>query len=86
MIAQRNSKTARILSWKDKSITVINRVPTVNFSATESQWPDNTIVVNCDPFLVTLQTGTNPESSFPLTRVEINFDNMRHRLQLELLR
>ena len=52
----------------------------------ESQWPDNTMVVNCDQFYVTLQLGTDPEQSFPLSRVEINFDNMRHRLQVELLR
>jgi predicted HTH transcriptional regulator len=87
LIAQRNSKTARILSWKDKKVTVVNRLSVGRIAGpggTEGQWPDNTAVVNCDQFYVTLQIGADPEMSFPLSRVEINFDNMRHRLQLEV--
>jgi hypothetical protein len=87
LIAQRNSKTSRILSWKDKKITVVNRLSVGRIAGpggTEGQWPDNTAVVNCDQFYVTLQIGADPEFSFPLNRVEINFDNMRHRLQLEV--
>lgn len=55
LIAQRNSKAARILSWKGKNVTVINRSqwhPGVG--SLESIWPENTVVVSCDQFCVTL--------------------------------
>jgi len=87
LIATRNSKTARILSWKDKTVTVINRAQTVRgVGSSDSRWPDNTRVVNCDQFYATLQVGGDAEQSFPLSRVEVNFDNLWHRLQLEILR
>ena len=87
LIARRNSKTARILLWKDKNVSVMNRNPVQGgLYHNETAWPDNTVVVDCDQFFVTLRTGASPEMSFPLSRVEINFDNGRRRLQLEILR
>jgi hypothetical protein len=87
LIAQRNSKTARILSFKGKAITAINRNPVQGgqyFS--ETLWGEPTIVTYCDQFYVTLGQSTGSPTSFPLSRVEINFDNARNRLQLEILR
>jgi predicted HTH transcriptional regulator len=87
LIAQRNSKTAKILAWKDKKITVINRYPSIlGVGEIEtSQWPDTTKVVNCDQFCVTLlKSPTDVSESFPLRDVEINHDNLRGRLQLEI--
>jgi hypothetical protein len=84
LIAQRNSKTALILAWKDKKITVISRTP-YRVGVGERPWADGTIVVNCDQFYVTLLASpTDVAESFPLGRVEVSFDNLRHRLKLEI--
>jgi hypothetical protein len=80
LIAQRNSKTARILQFKGKNITVFVRT-----EKSEIPWSNSTTLVDCDQFYVTVQQVPHePPSSFPLSRVEINFDNMRRRLQLEI--
>jgi Putative DNA-binding domain len=80
LIAQRNSKTARILQFKGKNITVLVRTEN-----SEIPWSNSTTLVDCDQFYVTIQQVPHePPSSFPLSRVEINFDNVRKRLQLEI--
>lgn len=80
LIAQRNSKAARILQWKSKNITVFVRT-----ADSEIPWPKSTTLVDCDQFYVTIQAVLHePPSSFPLSRVEINFDNLRKTLQLEI--
>lgn len=84
LIAQRNSKAARILAWKDKKITVIERTPW-RVGVGERPWAEGSIMVNCDQFYVTLlESPTGVAESYPLNRVEINFDNLRHRLKLEI--
>jgi hypothetical protein len=84
LIAQRNSKTARILAWKDKKITVVDRTPW-KVGVGENEWADGTVVVNCDQFYVTLlKSITSVAESYPLNRVEVSFDNLRHRLKLEI--
>ncbi len=86
LVAQRNSKAARILEWKDKPVTVVNRTG-MGHHISESNWPDATIT-DCNEFYVTLQSGasTTVPSSFPLSRVDISFDNDKKRLRLELQR
>lgn len=80
LIAQRNGKTARILQSKGKNITVF-----VRSEDSEVAWPKSTTLVDCDQFYVTIQASPHePPSSFPLSRVEINFDNLRKTLQLEI--
>ena len=80
LIAQKNSKAARILQFKGKSITVF-----VRSEDSEIPWPKSTTLVECDQFYVTVQAVPHePPSSFPLNRVEINFDNLRKTLQLEI--
>ena len=87
LIAQRNSKAALILKSKGQQITVLNRTATIGGGYSETQWPSSTVLVDCNQFYVTLQSGsTQPVSSFPLSRVEINFDSSLSRLQLEILR
>jgi hypothetical protein len=87
LIAQRNSKAARILSWKGQTITVVIPV------AESAQLQESTyahrfaapVVIDCNEFYVTLQPApTEPPTSFPLSRVTILFDNLRQRLQLEI--
>jgi hypothetical protein len=51
----------------------------------EQRWVEGTVVVNCDQFYVTLLVSpTSVAESFPLSRVEVSFDNLRHRLKLEI--
>jgi hypothetical protein len=80
LIAQRSSKTALLLQSKGKSVTVFIRT-----GDSEIPWPTSTVLVACNQFYVTLKRlDHEPPHSFPLSRVEINFDNLRNTLQLEI--
>jgi hypothetical protein len=80
LIAQRNSKTALLLQSKGKSVTVFIRT-----EDSEIPWPTSTVLVACNQFYVTLKKFDHePAHSFPLSRVEISFDNLRNTLQLEI--
>jgi hypothetical protein len=80
LIAQRNSKTALLLQSKGKSVTVFIRT-----EDSEIPWPISTVLVACNQFYVTLKKFDHePAHSFPLSRVEISFDNLRNTLQLEI--
>jgi hypothetical protein len=87
LIARRSSKANKILTYQGRNVTVINRQPTATGHTYESVWPDTTVVTSCNQFWVTLvsQPG-NPGSSFPLSRVEISFDEEKKRLRLEIER
>jgi pyrimidine deaminase RibD-like protein len=76
------TKLGTILSYKGKAVTVINRTKN-GPHISESIWPYETVVEDCNPLWVTLK---NPggQSSFPLTQVEVNFDNEKQRLRLEI--
>ena len=81
LIARRNSKAALILAWKGKNVTVF-----IRSGDSEIPWPNSTVLVDCNQFYLTLQKVLQePPSSFPLSRVEISFDNLKGRLQLEIL-
>ena len=80
LITQRSSKTALLIQYKGKSVTVFIRT-----GDSEIPWPTNTVLVACNQFYVTLKKFDHePSHSFPLSRVEINFDNLRNTLQLEI--
>ena len=80
LFAQRNSKAALLLQWKGKTVTVFIRT-----ADPEIPWPTNTILVGCNQFYVTLKRFDHePPHSFPLSRIEINFDNLRNTVQLEI--
>jgi hypothetical protein len=80
LIARRNSKTALLLQSKGKGVTVFIRT-----GDSEIPWPTSTVLVGCNQFYVTLKKFDHePPHSFPLSRVEINFDNLRNTLQLEI--
>jgi hypothetical protein len=80
LIAQRNSKASFLLAWKGKTVTVFTRM-----GDDEIAWPNDTTLVDCNQFYVSLQRYLHePPVSFPLSRVEINFDNMKRRAQLEV--
>ncbi len=80
LIAQRNSKTALLIQYKGRNVTVFIRT-----GDSEIPWPTSTVLVACNQFYVTLKKFDHePPHSFPLSRVEINFDNLRNTLQLEI--
>jgi hypothetical protein len=80
LIAQRNSKTALLLQSKGKNVTVFIRT-----EDSEIPWPTSTVLVACNQFYLTIKRFDHePPHSFPLSRVEINFDNLRNTLQLEI--
>ena len=80
LIAQRNSKTVLLLQSKGKNVTVFIRT-----GDSEIPWPTSTVLVECNQFYVTLKKFDHePAHSFPLSRVEISFDNLRNTLQLEI--
>ena len=87
LIVQRNSKAALILKSKGNIVTVINKSAVGHPHPYESLWPPTTVLVDCNQFYVTLQAkNTDVPTSIPLTSVEVNFDNLHRRLQLEILR
>lgn len=81
LLAQRNSKTALLIQYKGKNVTVFIRT-----GDSEIPWPTSTVLVGCNQFYVTLKKFDHePPHSFPLSRVEINFDNLKNTLQLEIV-
>lgn len=76
------TKLGTILSYKGKVVTVVNRTK-VGPHISESFWPYDTIVEDCNSLFVTLRNAGGP-ISFPLSQVDVNFDNEKNRLRLEL--
>jgi hypothetical protein len=77
LIARRNSKASRLLDMKHKPVTIMNsRYRGHHLS--ESTWPGNTTVFDCDQFYVTLATGSDPKdrTSISLDQVEVLFDHV----------
>jgi predicted HTH transcriptional regulator len=80
LIAQRNSKATLLMEYRGKNVTVFIRT-----GDSEIPWPTSTALVACNQFYLTLKKFDHePPHSFPLNRVEINFDNLRNTLQLEI--
>lgn len=52
LIAQRNSKAAFLLGWKGKNVTVFTRM-----GDDELAWPNDTCLVDCNQFYVSLHRG-----------------------------
>ena len=89
LIAKRNSKASMILTFKDKEVTVVNRQETTGHATNETFWSGRTVIAECNQFWLTLEQGHPPDTnrlSFPLSRVELNFDNEKKRLRLEIKR
>jgi hypothetical protein len=86
LIAGRNSKTAKILEFKGKQVTVADRSLMLGGPYfKESKWGEAPIVADCNQFYVTLERSNGTRLSFPLDRLEISFDNELSRLRLVLL-
>jgi pyrimidine deaminase RibD-like protein len=76
-------KIATILSYKGKPVTVMNHPKSGKYQGSDSFWPYETIVEDCTPLFVTLKS-TAGEQSFPLDQVDVNFDNEKKRLRLQI--
>jgi hypothetical protein len=62
-----------------------HRANTLACGSRRGRWAEGTVVVNCDQSCVTLPVSpTSVAESFLLSRVEVSFDNLRHRLKLEI--
>lgn len=87
LIARRNSKVTRILEYKGKPISAMNRQKFPN-GFQESNWTGNLSIYYCDQFFVTISNGAaiGNRTSFPLSEVEISFDDKENRLLLKIHR
>jgi len=84
--ASSDPKVATILSFKGKSVTVMNRDKRGHY-VSESYWPNETLVADCTPLWVILEDrATKTQQSFPLQRVNVSFDTEKNRLRLEIER
>jgi len=83
LIAARNNKANKILEFEGKIVTVVNRPAQPGMS--ESSWGGGVKVVHCNQYWVTLING-HQKSSFPLNRVDLNFDDVNKTLKLEITR
>jgi hypothetical protein len=86
-IAKRNSKVAKILSWKDKTITLHTlHLPEAALRVGRVATARRLIVNDCNSHWVTLKDAGNspPQVSYTLKRIELNFDHEKHCLLLEI--
>ncbi len=78
-----DEKVAAILSHKGKTVTVMNHPKSGRYQGSDSYWPYETIVADCNSLFVTLKDSAG-EYSFPLDQVDVNFDNEKKRLRLQI--
>ena len=84
-IAQRNSKAAEILKWKNKEITVNviqpERVRSVSERIAESS---EGAILDCNQHWVTLQRSGGRVFTVSLRQIELSYDTEKKRLILEI--
>jgi hypothetical protein len=83
-IARRDNKANLILDWKDKEVTVADRVPLA--IGGNSLWTRAVRIADCNQFYVTLSVEGLSSQSLPLRRIEVNYDNQLKRLELVIAR
>lgn len=91
LIAERNSKTRKILESRGSAVTLSEmNLPDAKAHALQGQhkFRAEAIVIDCNQFWVTLGkiVGRQPdERSYPLYRVQLSFDDVAKRLEIEVL-
>lgn len=86
LIASRQSKVRELLTWKNKVVTldVMNSAEALNSLGPIASSRDASIV-DCNDFYLTVRyLSSSVQDSFPLRRVELSFDNAKHRLKVEV--
>jgi predicted HTH transcriptional regulator len=85
LISSRSGKVYQISSYIGKPVTVVNCSVLSNGLITRNNWPANLVVVDCNEFWVTLCNLTDSKKhSYILKDVDLNYDNDRERLQLDI--
>jgi hypothetical protein len=84
LIAMRSGKVYRLMQHIGKQVTVVNMSLLGNGTFMRGNWSTVPTIVDCNEFWVTLQSSGEVARSFCLRDVELNFDNQRGRLQLEI--
>jgi hypothetical protein len=84
LIEMRSGKVYRLMQHIGKHVTVINMSLLGNGTFMRGNWSTVPTIVDCNEFWVTLQSPGQPQQSFGLRDVELNYDNQRNRLQLEI--
>lgn len=90
VISQRSGKTYEILKWRGKGVT-LTQIPREHMLHGSTQWAyEKQMLVNvhdCNLHYVTLGGPTDPRHviSYPLSLIELNYDNPKERLELRLL-
>ncbi len=79
-----DEKVAAILSYRGKPVTVMNHPKSGRYQGLDSYWPHETIVADCTSLFITLKDATGQQYSFPLDQVDVNFDNEKKRLRLQI--
>jgi hypothetical protein len=84
LVAMRSGKVYRLLQYVDKDVTVVNMSLLGNGTFMRGNWSTVPKIIDCNEFWVTLQSPGQTRQSFNLRDVELNYDNQRDRLQLEI--
>jgi Putative DNA-binding domain len=84
LVAMRINKVYRLTQSIGKQVTVINLSLLGNGTFMRGNWGTVPVILDCNEFWVTLQSPGAKPQSFALRDVELNFDNQRDRLQLEI--
>jgi predicted HTH transcriptional regulator len=82
LIAQRNSKVRKILSYKGRPVLVFNRYGSA-FNLTESMWTGNITVTDCNEFWLTLMHDS-ALVTIKMKAVEISFDHAKDKLRIDI--
>jgi len=85
LIAMRSSKVYYLNQHIGEEVSAVNHTLLGNGTFMVSKFSNAPRIVECNEFWVTLQTGAGTTPfSYMLRDVELNYDNQRKRLQLEI--
>ncbi len=84
LIAMRSGKVYLLMQHIGRQVTVVNMSLLGNGTFMRGNWGTVPTILECNDFWVTLQPPGDAARSFCLRDIELNFDNQRGRLQLEI--
>jgi predicted HTH transcriptional regulator len=85
MFASRTDKTRKLLEYKGKPVTVVNRQQ-IHGVVSETAWGGLVQIEDCNAHFLTLKQPPNNTYSFPLNRVDVSYDHEQNRLRIEVIR
>jgi len=86
LIAERDGKAREILKWRNKEIALSHLVQTYSPGIARVVVGEREMrtVIDCNQFYATLEGPTHNRESFPLSDLEIGFDDKGDRLELRV--